>query len=127
MVLKKENKDRRKAQRLSIPLNIEYKVFPKLKIIKQKLSDISGSGFKLALGHPLRQGERLKTLIYFPEEPLPITAFSEVVRCKTIKINNKKRFNIGLKYLKIIPKDRYRFISLFCEMMVNYFVLGRAK
>jgi len=119
--------EKRKTSRLHIPLNIEYRVMPKQKIIKEKLTDISGGGVKLTLDSPLKKGERLKTLIYFPEERLPITAFSEVVWCKPRMVNNKKKFDLGVKYVKITPRDRNRFIFVFCEMMINYFILGKFK
>jgi len=121
-------KDNRKTHRLKIPLKIEYKLLPRKKILEQSFSeDISGGGFRLSLNRRFNKGDKLKTLIYFPKESCPVTAFSEVVWCKRRLAKNKKIFDAGIKYIKIAPGDRERFVFLFCEMMINYFVLSRSN
>lgn len=122
--LKLKYKDKRKSERLSIPLKMEYKVLPRQKILIETFSrDISGGGLRITLDHPLKIKDRLKTILYFPNETHPITAISKVIWCKRNK-EDKNAYDIGIKYIKVIPKDRDRFVFLFCEMMVNYFVLG---
>ena len=119
-------RERRRAERLNIPIQIKYKLLPYKRILQETFSqNISGSGLKLSLGSPLKKGDRLKTLLYFPGDPKPVTAFSKVVWC-TGKIKKKRKsFEVGIKHIKIFHKDRERFVFLFCEMMINYFILGK--
>lgn len=121
--------ERRKAQRLKIPILISYKVFPRKKVIDETFSqDISGRGFRLKTAYPLKRGEKFRTLLHFPSSAAPVTAKSEVVWCKEASIKSKygrRHYNIGMRYLTIAPKDRDRFIYLFCEMLLNYFLTGK--
>jgi len=121
--------ERRKAQRLKIPILISYKVFPRKKIIDETFSqDISGRGFRLKTAYPLKKGDKFKTLLHFPASPAPVTAKSEVVWCKEASTKGKygrRHYNIGMRYLTIAPKDRDKFIYLFCEMLLNYFLTGK--
>jgi len=119
--------DRRKAQRLSIPIPVKYKLSRKHALLSQThCSDISGSGIRLKLDEPLVAGDRLKTLLYFPGDKKPVTATSEVIWCRQEKkAKNGKHYFVGVRHLKIDSKDRTRFVFLFCEMMINYFILGQ--
>lgn len=126
--LKAKFRDKRKTIRLNIPLSIEYKLLPRKRILKQCfLENISGGGLMFTLEHCLNKGDRLKTLIYFPEEPKPVAAFSKVVWCKKISGKDKRNFNVGIKYIKLDPKDKERFVFLFCELMINYFIFRELR
>lgn len=122
---KAKGKERRKAQRLGIPLRVEYHLSVRRKTLIEKVftKDVSGSGVRLLLKEPLRPKAKLKTLIYFPNDAQPITSISEVVWCKRQKNIRKPSFIVGIRHLKIMQKDRERFIFLFCETMINYFML----
>ena len=87
--------------------------------------DISGGGVGIRLGKPLKVGTRLKTVIYFPNDTRPVSSMSEVVWCRKVSHKGKASFDVGIKHLKIIPRDKERFVYLFCEMMINYFVLSK--
>lgn len=115
--------DRRKAQRLDMPMRIQYKLMSRKKTLQETFCrDLSGGGVRLTLDHSLKKGSKLITHLYFPEESSPVTAITSVVWCKKIMRENKKPvFDTGMKYIKIIPKDRERFVCLFCETMLNYF------
>lgn len=116
--------ERRKATRLDIQLKIGYKLPPGRKMIIETFSEnISGKGIRVTLNKKLRKGDRLKTLIYFPKEPKPVTSFSEVVWCKARHAEGHQVFDNGLRYVKISPKDKERFVFLFCELMINYFIM----
>ncbi len=116
--------DRRKTQRLNIPILVKYKIFPRKKLLEETFcQDISGSGFRLKTEYPIKNGERFKTLLHFPSSLKPVTATSEVVWCKEAALKDKfgrRNYNIGIRYLKIAPKDKERFIYLFCELLLNY-------
>lgn len=121
-------KDKRMASRLNIPLKIEYKLLPKQRILKEVfLEDVSGTGLRVSLDQYLSKGSRLKTLLYFPEEKNPVTAFSEVVWCKKKSADKEKLFDVGMKYIKLDQKDKNRFVFLFCDTMINYFISRQLK
>jgi len=124
MKTKKIN-EKRQAQRIKISLPIECQLFPKRKVLIEKIftRDISGGGVGLRLGYPLETGARLKTLLYFPMSKQPISSVSRVVWCKKRSFKNKTYFDVGIKHIKIVSRDRERFVFLFCETMINYFVL----
>lgn len=127
-VLEAKFKEKRTAQRLNIPIKIKYKLFPKKKILVEAFSqNISGSGFKLCLDHPLKKGDRLKSFLYFPGDPKPIAASSEVVWSRSRLVKGKKVFDTGIKYIKIEAGDRDRFVFLFCELMMNFFIVDNVK
>ncbi len=112
-------KEKRRAQRLNIPLRFQYKLLPHKRILESAFSrDISGGGISFHSSEALKKGERLKILLHFPEEVKPVTAYSQVVWCK--KVSQEKAFNIGIQHVKIQPADKERFVFLFCEMMINY-------
>ncbi|GAF99749.1 unnamed protein product, partial [marine sediment metagenome] len=39
----------------------------------------------------------------------------------------KLHFDVGLQYINISRKDKERFVFLFCETMINYFILEQQK
>lgn len=120
--------DRRKATRLDIRLKIGYKLPLGRKMIIETFSEnVSGKGIRVTLNKKLHKGDRLKTLIYFPKEPKPVTSFSEVVWCKARRLEGRQIFDSGLRYVKISPRDRERFVFLFCELMINYFMIQIPK
>lgn len=126
MKKKRDVKERRKAQRLNIPLRMKYKLRTERGVLEESIvQDISGGGIGLSLDKPLKKGSKLKVLIYFPDDPKPISAESQVVWCRKSRSKRKYTYNIGIKHLRIVPADRERFVFLFCETMINLFALGR--
>jgi len=126
---KKSFKEKRKSQRINIPIKIKYKLSTKKRILHETISqDISGSGMKLHLSGPLEKGDILKAFLYFPQDVNPVGAVTKVIRCRRM-FDGKKNpyFEIGARHVSINQKDRMRFVFLFCEAMLNYFVLGGEK
>lgn len=117
--------ERRKAQRLNVPLQVKCRFFIKKKILIEEVfaRDVSGGGIGLVLKRPLDIGAKLKTLIYFPNDRRPISFLTKVVWCKKVLRKGKICFDVGIKHIKITPKDKERFVFLFCETMINYFLL----
>ncbi len=122
--LKKRIAERRKSARLKISIPVKYKLVREKKTLHETFCrDISGGGLKLNLDCPMKKGQRLKTLIYFPEAARPITALSKVIWRKRCPSGRKGgAFELGIQHVKIDPKDRERFVYLFCEMMLSYFL-----
>jgi c-di-GMP-binding flagellar brake protein YcgR len=118
--------ERRKSDRLFIPLQVSYKLLPRKHVLHQAFSqDISGGGIRLSLNFPLKKGEKLRTFIHLAGDPKPVAAFSKVIWCT--KKPGKDDFDVGVQHVRIDPKDKERFVFLFCEMMINYFIEGKAK
>ena len=117
--------ERRRAQRIKVHLPIEYHLVVKKRRLIEKIfaRDISGGGIGLRLNYPLKPGARLRTLLYFPYDKQPVASVSEVVWCRKCFVRRKACFDIGIKHIKIAARDRQRFVFLFCETMINYFVL----
>ena len=63
----------------------------------------------------------------FPGAPRPIGSTSRVVWCRKISAKGANRFRVGLEHIKIDLKDRDRFVFLFCETMLNYFLASAKK
>ena len=117
----KKIRERRRAQRLDIKFKIKYKLMPRKKILEETISqNVSGGGFCVHLNQPLKNGSKLKVLLYMPNVKQPITALSKVVWCR--KSAKQKGYDVGIKHVKIAPKDKERFVFSFCEMMINYFM-----
>lgn len=114
--------EKRRTERLKVPLQVEYRFSAKRKTLVERIfaNNISGGGIGLILDKPIALGTRLKTLIYFPNDAKPIEIISKVVWCQP---KTRNSFSIGIKHIRIKPKDRERFIFLFCETMINYFLL----
>ncbi len=120
--------ERRKSERLAIPIHLDYAMLPGKNILYQAMAqNIGGGGAAFRLAHPLLKGARLKVLLYFPGDRRAITAVSEIVWCKKITIHKKDQYDVGIKYLKIIAPDKERFVFLFCELMTNMMTLGRHR
>ena len=123
---KKCSKERRMAQRIKVPLRVKYKILNRLNIMEENITqDVSGTGYKMLLKRHCPKGQKVKTLLYFPLDKKPVLAISEVAWSKGIVKEGKAFYEVGLKHIKILPKDRDRFVFLFCEMMVNFFTLGK--
>ena len=119
--------ERRKSQRLDISIKTKYRQLAKKKLLEEIFTqNISGGGAGLRLAKPLPKGARIKTMLHFPDDPKPITAVSEVIWCKKVKKQKLTYYDTGIRHLKILPKDRERFVFLFCETMINYFIVGKA-
>jgi hypothetical protein len=88
--------------------------------------DVSGRGLRLSQPTAMKHGETVKVLLYFPKDKKPISAYSKVMWCKEkTRGSGPSKYHIGLKHVKIAKPDKERFVFLFCELMLNYFMLGR--
>jgi len=120
-------REKRKTQRINVLLEVKCQSYFKKNMLFGTLltSDVSGGGIRLRLEKPLEIGTKLKTYLYFTKGGKPIVAYSHVVWCKKLEKKQKIYFDVGIQYLKIVSKDKERFVFLFCELMVNYFMLQR--
>ena len=115
--------ERRKAQRINIPIKIcfEYKG-EEQEILSE---NISGSGINIRMSKPLEVGDKITVVVYIsPYEP-PFRIRGSIAWCKSIKSGGgKNMYNVGIRYVKILSRDKNRYIFLFCDLMINYFYSG---
>jgi len=121
--------EKRRSRRLRIPLKIEYATLSKTRSICETIcSDISGGGIGIISRHPLKKGEKVRTLLYSPEDKRPVEAMSVVTRCrKTEDHAGQEIYDIGLKHVTISKSDQRRFLALLMETFVGYFLLDKKK
>ena len=121
--------ERRKAQRLDIPVPIKYGFPLRGRALSGPVltDNISGTGIGVTLKRPITKDDNLRVLIYFPDDPRPVTSTSRVVWRKRIRGKEGDSFRIGMRHVRIDTKDRDRFVFLFCETMINYFMARSFK
>lgn len=118
--IKIRKNERRKSQRLRLPLKIKYKWSSEKGALQDIFTnDISGGGIRIRSSKLLRKGDRIKSELFFPHNSQPVEVLSEIVWCKKKHLKTKTYFEAGLKHVKILPRDRERFVFLFCETMLN--------
>ncbi|MCQ9207547.1 MAG: PilZ domain-containing protein [Omnitrophica bacterium] len=127
--VKKGYSEKRKAQRLPIPIKIDYKFLPqktsKNTFYNTYCDNISGTGLGLSFDSYLKKGTCLKLRIHFPGDVQPVAVMAEVAWCKEVaKTKIEPCFRTGVQYTHISENEKERFTLLFCEMMMNYFILG---
>lgn len=124
---KQSSKERRRSERLDLPIKALFCFFKKRTLIESITENISGGGICLKLEWPIPKQNKLRISLYFPNDTKPVNAISEVVWCKRINQKGKTYYEVGIRHLKILPRDKERFVFLFCEMMINYLILGKFK
>ncbi|MFH1771803.1 MAG: PilZ domain-containing protein [Candidatus Omnitrophota bacterium] len=122
--IKVRNGEKRKSQRLNIPLNIKFKGMWGEKSLQEiTTKDVSGGGMRITSERLLDKGSKIKAQLNFPHQPKPVHLISEVVWCKKKKMRKKIYYEAGIKHIRVAPCDRQRFVFLFCETMLNYLIL----
>ena len=111
----KSESDRRRAQRLSIPIKVEYKMDKKQGAWKKCTSkDIGGLGFGLYLNSPLKVGDNISIAVGEKSSKSAITLLCKVVRCIEIK---KGEYETGVEVVDV--NDPSRFIAFICDKMID--------
>jgi hypothetical protein len=121
--------ERRKAQRLNAHVPIRYSFYLNKRAMSSPIAadNISGTGLGVTLKEPAAKGVKLKVLIYFSDDQRPIASTSRVMWCKKIPKKEGNLFKIGMRHVRIDTKDKDRFVFLFCETMLNYFMAPSRK
>lgn len=111
MLKDKKKEEKRKGQRVSLPILISYRKKGVLKFHDALIcKNISSEGIGALLPEPFEKNVKLEVLITFSGLPNSITALCRVVSCKKSK---KQGFQIGLDFIKI--NDFKRFTNLLCD------------
>lgn len=127
-----QSRDRRKTDRLPMPIKIACKLGPKKLIGRAK--DSSGGGIRFFLQERLEEGAILELEIELPDEGEPLSATGEVIWCekKAEQLKGKERersFEVGIRFIKMSKADRERYVPYFCDRLLVKFVAedGRIK
>lgn len=107
--------ERRRAERLPIPLKVKYKIRGSASRHEHiPWEDISGLGLRFCLNKPLPPQKELEIALYISGDPKPIEAIGRVAWCKEFA---QGEFKAGIEFTKI--KDQMRFTELICRTMLE--------
>lgn len=107
--------EKRRAERVRLPLFIKYKVRGKrAQLIETGFENISGLGLKIFVAEPLSIKDKVDIVINPQDRSPAFYALCKVCWCKEVA---KDKFQAGLEFVKI--KDRSRFIEFLCDKMLS--------
>ncbi|MCK9603085.1 MAG: PilZ domain-containing protein [Candidatus Omnitrophica bacterium] len=107
--------ERRKAERLLIPLKVKYRMRGKAGRHEHiPWEDISGLGLRFCLNKPLSPQKELEIAIYISDDPKPVKAIGKIVWCREFR---KGEFKVGVEFTKI--ENNFRFAELLCKTMLD--------
>lgn len=129
------SKDKRKSDRLLLPLQISY-AFPH----KQKwigpftIDDIGGGGVRFKSKRKLKKNTEISLKIELPESDKPIICKGQVIWCKKISPpqlkecrENELIYLIGIKFHKMNFYDRRRYINYICKNILIHYLNDEGK
>ena len=119
--------ERRRYVRLDTRLKIVYTVLQNEKdaLVASEAKDISGGGIRIFLSEPIPIHTLLKLTIYLPDEPQAIVCSGKVVWVEEFMVLQEEkgksgdRYEAGISFTEINPKDRDR--------IIKYVILGYAS
>lgn len=114
--MKKQKKapERRKAQRLTLPMHLSYRLKRKKTWQKNVCDNISGVGLSLSVKELLAVDDKVEVAVYLDNDPKPIKISCRVAWCVKVK---KDGFKAGVEVIAV--KDEMRFIEFFCGRMID--------
>lgn len=113
-MLANKQEEKRRCQRLTIPLKVRYKAAGRGKREHGiKCLNISGAGMKIETKGSLKAGQNIDILVYLPREKKLVTINTKVVWSE----KNKQGCWSGLKFLKIGPQTE--FTEFLCEKILD--------
>lgn len=118
--------ERRRYVRLDTRLKITYTILNKEKTDAQnsEAKDISGGGICIFLAEPLPSQTLLKLEISLLDDPPPITCVGKIIWVEEFSVieggrKEKNRYEAGIAFTEIDPKDQDR--------IIKYVILGYAS
>lgn len=107
--------EKRKAERLPIPLKVKYKSKKGRPLLKEAVyENISGLGIRLCVSEPLERGDVIEVLISHSQYSGPFNTVCRVCWCKKLK---EDKFQAGLEFLKV--RNRLQFINFLCAEIMG--------
>ncbi|OQX79800.1 MAG: hypothetical protein B6D56_06390 [Candidatus Omnitrophica bacterium 4484_70.1] len=114
------SKERRRTERLTLPLNLLYRIPPSPQwITPLKLEDIGGDGLKLRVKKRIKKGEELELRLEIPQEEF-IYVKGEVIWNKRVEVSSQKfEYRVGIRFHKMKYFERKRFVSYLAEKILD--------
>ncbi len=122
------SKDRRRTERLSLDVNILYRIPPSSQwFTPLKLEDIGGDGLKLRVNKRIKKGEELELRLEIPQEEF-IYVKGEVIWNKRVEVSPKKfEYIIGIRFYKMRYLERKKFVSYLAEKILDKYLTQEGK
>ncbi|RKY40495.1 MAG: hypothetical protein DRP76_01805 [Candidatus Omnitrophota bacterium] len=114
------SKERRRTERLTLPLNLLYRIPPSPQwITPLKLEDIGGDGLKLRVKKRIKKGEDLELKLEIPSQE-SIYVKGEVIWNKRVEVSSQKfEYRVGIRFHKMKYFERKRFVSYLAEKILD--------
>ena len=114
------SKERRRTERLILPLNLLYRIPPSPQwITPLKLEDIGGDGLKLRVKKRIKKGEDLELKLEIPSQE-SIYVKGEVIWNKRVEVSSQKfEYRVGIRFHKMKYSERKRFVSYLAEKILD--------
>jgi len=127
------SKDKRRTERLSLPITIFYTLYPHSEWTGPiPVEEIGGGGLKFKSKIRIKKNTEINLRIDIPHQP-PINVRGEVVWCKKISSLTTKQaklsplYTIGIRFYKMKYSDRQRFITYISEKILDEFLSKKEK
>jgi len=105
------SQDKRKSDRLNLPLKIFYKLPSSSEWIGPlTIENIGGDGLRFRSRTKLNKNTEITLEIELPHEPKPIPVKGKIVWCEEISLK-RLNYHIGVEFSKMRYQDRRRFVK----------------
>lgn len=99
--------EKRKASRLQEPIEVRQKAEDAVDFEVTQAENISAGGLRITTANRLDIGSKLNIEVNIPRSLRPYYAQGEVVWLQQTKSAEDKKFDMGVKFLRIITKDDF--------------------
>lgn len=101
-------KEKRRYRRLEQEMPVRHHVEKEEVIENTKAADISAGGIRIATQAKLDIGTKLNIEMHIPQSELPYYAVGEVVWLKENEGRPAKKFDLGVRFLRIVSKAQLK-------------------
>jgi len=123
--------DKRKTERLSIPVQFYFSLFPLPLDVSSpewvkpfRVDDIGGNGLKFICINKIERSTVISLKIILPDNPKPILFSGETVWSQCISDRNcsTKLYANGVKFHKMDHEDRKRFVGYISDQILLHYI-----
>ncbi|OQX87296.1 MAG: hypothetical protein B6D55_03835 [Candidatus Omnitrophica bacterium 4484_70.2] len=120
--------DRRRADRLSLGINVLYRIPPSPQWLSPlKLEDIGGNGLKLRVKKRIKKGEELELKLEIPPQEF-IYVKGEVIWNKWVEVSSKElAYRVGIRFYKMKYTERKKFVSYLAGKILDKYLTKKGK
>ncbi len=117
--------DRRKADRLSLPVRVSYRIKRDANLDltgNTTASDLSGGGLRLLMSEEIPLNTPCELSIYLPAEQHPFTASGIITWCKRRSERDAATFEIGVTFTMMHRAERERYYQFICDQLLDHYL-----